>query len=156
VGERFEVVADAWEPVADAGLYAFNDAHAMMAFVGAGRRESARRVLEAQIEAMQQPGDNASFTRDVGHPVALAISAFGDRAYAETVRQIRSVRNIANRFGGSHAQRDVLDLTLIEAALRSGQQAVARALTAERAAMRPTSPLARLFVERAEGMKRAA
>ncbi len=156
VSDRFEVVADAWEPVADAGLYAFNDAHAMMAFVGAGRRESARRVLEAQIEAMQKPGDNGSFTRDVGHPVALAISAFGDRDYAETVRQIRSVRNIANRFGGSHAQRDVLDLTLIEAALQSGKQAVARALTAERAAMRPTSPLARLFVDRAEGMKKAA
>jgi hypothetical protein len=156
VGDRFAAVADAWEPVAGAGLYAFNDAHAMMAFVGAGRRQSAQRVLAAQIEAMQKPGDNASFTRDVGHPVALAISAFGDGDYAETVRQIRSVRNIASRFGGSHAQRDVLDLTLIEAALRSGQQAVARALTAERAAMRPTSPLARLFVERAAGMKKAA
>jgi hypothetical protein len=50
----------------------------------------------------------------------------------------------------------VLDLTLIEAALRSGQQALAAALTAERAAMRPTSPLARLFVERAVGLAKAA
>jgi hypothetical protein len=50
----------------------------------------------------------------------------------------------------------VLDLTLIEAALRSGQQALAAALTAERAAMRPTSPLARLFVERAVGLATAA
>jgi tetratricopeptide (TPR) repeat protein len=156
VGDRWEALADAWEPVADAGLYAFNDAHAMMAFVGAGRVEAARRVLAAQVAAMQRPGDNAAFTRDVGHPVAQAVQAFGARNYFDAVRLLRSVRNIAHRFGGSHAQRDVLDLTLIEAALRSGHEALARALTAERAAARPTSPLARLFVERADGMAQAA
>ena len=156
VGNRWDAVADAWEPVANAGLYAFNDVHAMMAFVGAGRRQSAKRVLGAQIEAMRRAGDNAAFTREVGHPVTVGIHAFGEGNYAETVRQLRSVRNIANRFGGSHAQRDVLDLTLIEAALRSGQQAVAAALSAERAATKPASPLARLFVERASSMAKAA
>jgi hypothetical protein len=156
VGNRWDAVADAWEPVANAGLYAFNDVHAMMAFVGTGRRQSAKRVLGAQIEAMRRAGDNAAFTREVGHPVTVGIHAFGEGNYAETVRQLRSVRNIANRFGGSHAQRDVLDLTLIEAALRSGQQAVAAALSAERAATKPTSPLARLFVERASSMAKAA
>jgi hypothetical protein len=156
LGNRWDAVADAWEPVADAGIYAFNDVHAMMAFVGAGRRQSAQRVLAAQIDAMRRAGDNAAFTREVGHPVTLAIHAFGAGNYGETVRQLRSVRNIANRFGGSHAQRDVLDLTLIEASLRSGHQAVATALTAERAAMKPHSPLARLFVERAVGMAKAA
>ncbi len=50
----------------------------------------------------------------------------------EAVRLLRPIRNIAHRFGGSHAQRDVLDLTLIEAALRSGQKALAAALAAER------------------------
>jgi tetratricopeptide (TPR) repeat protein len=156
VGDRWDVVADAWEPVADAAMYAFNDAHAMMAFVGAGRSASAQRVLSAQMAAMRGLGDNVDFTRMVGHPVSLAIKAFGEGNYGETVRLLRSVRNIAHRFGGSHAQRDVLDLTLIEAALRAGQQALAAALTAERAAMRPTSPLARLFVERAVGLARAA
>jgi hypothetical protein len=156
LGDRWDAVADAWEPVADAGLYAFNDAHAMMAFVGSGRRKSAQRVLAAQIDAMRRAGDNAAFTREVGHPVTLAIHAFGEGSYSETMRHLRSVRNIANRFGGSHAQRDVFDLTLIEASLRSGQQAVAAALTAERAALKPHSPLARLFVERAVGMAKAA
>ena len=90
-------------------------------------------MIEAQKEAMQRDGDNAMFTRKVGHPVVLAIKAFGDGNYAETLWRLREVRNIAHRFGGSHAQRDVLDLTLIEAALRSGQQSVATALAAERA-----------------------
>ena len=150
VGERWGAVADAWEPVADQSIYAFNDAHAMMAFVGAGRRASAQRLIAAQTEAMMaEYSDNAAFTREVGHPVTLAIQAFGDGNYGETARQLRSVRNIAHRFGGSHAQRDVLDLTLIEAALRAGRPALAQALSAERAAVKPHSPLARLFLERA-------
>jgi predicted unusual protein kinase regulating ubiquinone biosynthesis (AarF/ABC1/UbiB family) len=35
------------------------------------------------------------------------------------VRLLRPMRTIAHRFGGSHAQRDLLDLTLIEAAART-------------------------------------
>ena len=156
VGNRWQAVADAWEPHAGAGNYAFNDAHAAMAFVGAGRKQSLARVIEAQKEAMARDGDNAMFTRKVGHPVVLAIKAFGDGNYAETLWRLRDVRNIASRFGGSHAQRDIIDLTLIEAALRAGQQSIAAALAAERLATRPKSPLARLFVQRAAEMKTAA
>ena len=157
VGERWNALADAWEPMADCGIYAFNDMHAMMAFVGAGRRGAQQRIIEAQTASMMAEfSDNAMFTRDVGRPVALAIQAFGDGLYAETVRPLRSVRNIAHRAGGSHAQRDVFDLTLIEAAFRSGQHGLAKALSAERAAMKPTSPLAQLFVRRAAEMKMAA
>jgi tetratricopeptide (TPR) repeat protein len=148
VGDRWAALAANWAK-ASPGNYAFNDAHAMMAFVGAGLEAPARTLLEAQREAMRGNDDNATFTRDVGHPLTLAIKAFGDGSYAETVRLIRPIRPIAHRFGGSHAQRDVIDLTLIEAALRSGNHALARALAAERALARPDSPLAALFSRRA-------
>lgn len=151
LGERWESVADAWEPMASAGKYAFNDAHAMMAFVGAGRVGAARQVLEAQARALDAPGDNADFTLEVGQPVTRAILAFGEGDYGETVRLLRPVRNQAHRFGGSHAQRDLLDLTLIEAALRSGQQSLAWALCAERIDLRPASPAARTLSRRAQG-----
>ena len=39
---------------------------------------------------------------------------------------------LTQRFGGSHAQRDVLQRTLLESALRAGQLDLARALVAER------------------------
>jgi hypothetical protein len=156
VGDRWQEVANGWEPVADAGIYAFNDAHAMMAFVGAGRRDLQEKVLAAQVAAMECAGDNARFTREVGRPLTLAIKAFGEGKYAETVQLIRPVRNIASRFGGSHAQRDLFDLTLIEAAFRSGQQALAQALAAERVHVKPSSPLAQLFARRAGIAKLAA
>jgi tetratricopeptide (TPR) repeat protein len=149
VGDRWAALAANWAPKARAGNYAFNDAHAMMAFVGAGLEEPARLLLEAQRQAMAGEGDNAGFTRDVGHPVTLAIKAFGDGNYAEAVTLLRPIRSIAYRFGGSHAQRDVIDLTLIEAAFRAGETRLATALSAERAVARPDSPLSQLFVRRA-------
>ena len=149
VGDRWTAIAANWAPMAGAGNYAFNDAHAMMAFVGAGLAGPAATLIETQRAAMQADDDNAAFTRDVGHPVTLAIQAFGDGNYRETVRLLRPIRAIAHRFGGSHAQRDVLDLTLIEAALRAGDTALSRALAAERFDTRPTSPLSLLFVNRA-------
>ncbi|TGQ65428.1 MAG: tetratricopeptide repeat protein [Mesorhizobium sp.] len=148
VGDRWAALAANW-PKAGVANYAFNDAHAMMAFVGAGLDAQARTLLEAQREAMRGGDDNAAFTSDVGHPLTLAIEAFGKGNYAETVRLIRPIRAIAHRFGGSHAQRDVIDLTLIEAALRAGDRGLARALTAERSLVRPDSPLSALFSRRA-------
>jgi len=133
VGNRWTAVADGWEPIAASGNYAFNDMHAMMAFVGAGRDSAAKAVLEAQQVAMDGSGDNAAFTREVGHPATRAIRAFGDGDYAGTVELLRPVRSYAHRFGGSHAQRDLIDLTLIEAAARAGHDQLAAALLAERA-----------------------
>ena len=149
VGDRWQAVADAFAPHATAGNYAFNDMHAMMAFVGAGRADLAAQLLATQHAAMVGAGDNASFTRDVGHAVTRAIQAFGDGRTAEAVRLIRPARASASRFGGSHAQRDVLDLTLIEAAFRAGEHALEAALAAERVAAKPASPLAQLFARRA-------
>jgi hypothetical protein len=137
VGNRWDAIARNWEPVASAGNYAFNDMHAMMAFVGAGRVKAADAVLEAQRAAMDAAGDNAQFTREVGHAATRAIKAFGDGDYGETVRLLRPIRSYAHRFGGSHAQRDLLDLTLIEAASRAGQGRLAAALRAERANAKP-------------------
>ena len=156
LGERWQTVADAWAPMARAGNYAFNDVHAVMAFVGAGRLKAADVVIESQEAAMAGVDDNAAFTREVGHPVTLALKAFGTGDYAETVRRLRAVREIAHRFGGSHAQRDLLDLTLIEAALRAGQGALAKALCAERLSNRPESPLSRQFVQRTQALRVAA
>jgi hypothetical protein len=156
VGDRWQALAAAWTPMATAGTYAFNDAHAVMAFVGAGQRHLAVAVIAAQQEAVARPGDNAIFTAEVGLAVTQAILAFGDANYTRTAALLRPIRSIAHRFGGSHAQRDVIDLTLIEAALRSGDAGLASALTAERADRRPESPLSQLFLRRAADLAPAA
>ena len=145
IGDRFAQVAHTWAPVAGAGNYAFNDMHAMMAFVGSSREKEQQQVLNAQQAAMESGLDNAMFTRDVGSPATRAIQAFGQGRYAECVELLRPIRHIAHRFGGSHAQRDLLDLTLIEASRRAGFDALTTALIRERLALRPRSPLAALL-----------
>jgi tetratricopeptide (TPR) repeat protein len=156
VGNRWEAVADNWAPLATAGNYAFNDMHAMMAFVGAGRGKAQEGVLHAQAAAAETDGDNASFIHEVGRAATLAIQAFGDGNYAETIRLLRPIRHYAHRFGGSHAQRDVLDLTLIEAAARGDELPLARALIAERIAAKPASMSAKMLTQRAALLDRVA
>ncbi|MEW7975226.1 MAG: tetratricopeptide repeat protein [Candidatus Thiodiazotropha endolucinida] len=156
VGDRWQAIADGWTPIATAGNYAFNDLHAVMAFIGANRQDSIDAVIDAQKIAMERDDDNAIFTREVGYPLTLAFKAYADEDYQRTVELIRPVREIANRFGGSHAQRDILNLTLIEAALRAGKANLASALIAERMQRRPDSPLLRRFNQRAYDMRKAA
>lgn len=140
VGARWERLADAWAPSAEHAYYAFNDAHAVMAFVGAKRMDQAQRVVESLKQRASGTDTNAMMSRDVGLPLAKALIAFENGAYANCIELLLPIRTIANRFGGSHAQRDVIHLTLTEAALRAGAQRLARALAAERTQLKPTSP----------------
>lgn len=133
-------LAEAWAPIAEDGFYAFNDAHAAMALVGAGDWTRVERVLASLEHAAQGSGTNAMMSREVGLPLARAIASFGRGAYADAVDDLVGIRANAHRFGGSHAQRDIVHLTLVESALRAGQNALARALAAERAAIKRSSP----------------
>lgn len=150
VGDRWQPLAAQWAPIVPAGNYAFNDWHAMMAFTGAGRRDGQQAVLESLQAASRGDGDVARFAREVGLPAAQAVQAFGDGRHREAVRLLRSIRSHAHRFGGSHAQRDLIDLTLQEAAVRAGEGPLAVALAHERLARRPHGRLGRQLLQRAE------
>ena len=134
VGARFEAIADEWEAQleAEAGFYAFNDVHSAMAFAATGRDRSMAVVRNA-LAATARGGDvPAMMARDVGLPLAAGIDAFARGNYRQAIEHIEPVRDIANRFGGSHAQRDAITLTLIEASIRSGDTSRARHFIAER------------------------
>jgi tetratricopeptide (TPR) repeat protein len=140
VGARWLPLADAWRPIAEDGFYSFNDCHAVMAFVGAGDFEAANRVVASLECAARGQGTNAMMARDVGAPLARAFVAFGRSDYVTAIELLQQIRPYANRFGGSHAQRDIVHLTLVEAAIRGGQLPLARALAAERTELKRTSP----------------
>jgi len=143
-GGRFEMLADNWERrlEVERGFYAFNDLHAMLAFAATGRERAAQRLLDdMRSTAETGQGINVMMTREVGLPLCRAIQAFSRGQYRDAVERIVPVRDLANRFGGSHAQRDVLSLTLIESALRDGQAGLARHYIAERTVHKPASGL---------------
>lgn len=135
VGDRWTDLADLYERQPH-GLYAFDDAHAMMAFTATGRTDAARTVLAA-IAAPEHPHwRNVAAAREVGLPLAQGIEAFGQGAWRRCIDLLADVRGKAAGFGGSHAQRDIIDLTLIEAARRAGDGALEARFRSERSAAR--------------------
>ncbi|CAJ96961.1 Tetratricopeptide repeat protein [Cupriavidus necator] len=153
VGRRWQPVADDWLGRGAAGYYAFNDVHAVMASLGAHRPAAADQVRAALERAALGNGTNAMMSRDVGLPVADALIAFDQGDYSTAIDLLMPVRLIAHRFGGSHAQRDIVSLTLLEAALRGRRSNLAIALTAERAALKPMSPSLHRLVQRADSCR---
>jgi len=143
-GDRFAALADAWSTRTGlAPWYAFNDVHATMALAGAGRLGDARAViarLERYVaESHRAPGTNVAMTADAGLPASRAVLAFVEDRHDDVVAELLPIRATLQRFGGSHAQRDALQRTLLVSALRAGRLELASALLSERLAARDTS-----------------
>jgi tetratricopeptide (TPR) repeat protein len=149
-GDRWQGIADRWQPLIEDRLYAFNDAHAMAALLGAGRDAEVERLLSVLAATASQQTDNGVMTREVGLPLCRGLVAFHRGQYATALELLRPMRNIAHRFGGSHAQRDLIDLTMLAAAARAGDRNQLRALANERLALKPRSPLARRYRAQAQ------
>lgn len=146
LGRRWTDLARRYEALWVPGYYAFNDLHATMAFLGAGQPDQIERIIAAQSAA---EADNVMFSQQVGLPLIKAFVAFHEGSYREAIPLLQSVRGISARFGGSHAQRDIIELTLIEAAIRGGEVELAQSLGRSRLQTRHDSPLAQLLARRA-------
>jgi tetratricopeptide (TPR) repeat protein len=150
VGQRWEELAAKYGQSAEVGFYAFNDMHAVMALVANGQQTEAEKWLAEMHEVEHLTTSNGVMTRTVGLPIARAICAFGRQRYDDVVSLLMPVRHRAHAFGGSHAQRDIVHRTLIEAALRAGQATLAHGLLEERRALRPDCPFTWQQLRRAE------
>jgi tetratricopeptide (TPR) repeat protein len=140
VGTRWSELADCWSQTAEGGFYVFNDLHALIAYAFAGREQDVNRLLTTLERSAAGSGTNAENLRAVGLPVALAIVALAAGRPGEALERLLPVRSRSYRIGGSHAQRDLLQLTVAGAALAAGNARVARALAAERTELKPASP----------------
>ena len=74
-----------------------------------------------------------------GLDVILGVIAFARRQYPSAVKLLGQARRHATVVGGSQAQRDAIDLTLLAAAAGSGDGALVQAPVAERVARKPTA-----------------
>lgn len=148
VGARWQELAYAWDAHANGHSYAFNDWHAAMAWLGAGREDDVQH-LEAKLRAAGQHSEATRWAVEIGADLVAGFAAFWRGRFDEAIELLWRSRAITNRFGGSHAQRDVIDWTLTEAALRGGRRAMAEALAHERLALRPHSGMNQDFLHRA-------
>jgi len=134
-----------------AGQYAFNDLHAVLALLGAGEQACAERWVarcaERVLVAEDVRRDNHGMSREVGLPLMRGLLALARGDADAAVDAMYPARQVAQRLGGSHAQRDLIDQTLLAAAARGQRAGPGRALLNERRMAKPTTPLTRHWME---------
>jgi tetratricopeptide (TPR) repeat protein len=149
-GDRWRPLAEAWARLLAPGFYPFNDMHAIMAFIGNGELGRAWEVVAA-LERVVAAGGAATggaattgwaMTSAVGLPVCRSLAYFGAGQYEQVLGELLPIRTRIHEFGGSHAQRDAVERTLLEAAIRAGQMDLASALVSERLSVRECSTYA--------------
>ncbi len=140
---RWGDLAQGWDLTPrDAGHSAFNDVHMLIALIGLRDMVRAQSLFAAvQRRAERGSDSNAAMAREVGLPLMRALLAFDSGEATEAIRLLAPLRETAHRFGGSHAQRDLIDQTLLAAcAMPNGERALGRALLNERLLARGATP----------------
>lgn len=100
----------------------FADMHSALAFAMSGDQEALRRIID-------NPKGPAA---DLLVLIARGFDAFARGDWAAVVREIEPVLQQHERVGGSRAQRDLLEYTVVCALLRNGQDEKARQLISTR------------------------
>jgi len=141
VGDRWESLATGWETRLDEPWYVFNDMHAVMAFVGASRESDATEVIRGLEKYVSTPQSNTNWemTRQIGLPVCRALLHHANGEFRQTALTLEPVLDQLFTFGGSHAQRDVVHRTYIDALVRDGQISAAQTCLQARLSDRPSS-----------------
>jgi len=146
VSARCAKLVEGWD-LSDsaAGYYAFNDVHAVLALLGAGEVARAEgwvaRCAERAMAADDARRSNHGMAREVGLPLMRALLALARGEADAAADGLYAARSLAQRFGGSHAQRDLIDQTLLAATARGSRSALGRALINERLMAKPLTPL---------------
>ncbi len=122
-----------------AGL-TFADVHNAVIFAVTGDHESSSR-LAAELRA----GIGKQWAADVAEPIARGFEAFARKDWSGACDAIAPTFDSLVRIGGSRAQRDLVENTLLAALLRAGRIEEAKAMIARSPERHPTRPVRELF-----------
>lgn len=139
VGERWEALAEKCRGHKTDQSLAFIDVHHAISLSAAGG-DDAKELLAAMNNYAETSGDdNARVTEALGLPLAEALVAHRAADNDFVVETLLPIRYELHRLGGSHAQRDLFSMVLIDATLKSGRVNVAKMLVSERLGRLPNN-----------------
>lgn len=140
VGDRWHALAEKCKSHRTDQALAFIDVHHAISLSSANL-EDAKSLLEAMESYSRSSGDdNARTTAEIGLPLARALVAHRAKDHDAVVETLLPIRYKLHLLGGSHAQRDLFSMTLINSAMASGRTNVAKMLISERMARSPKNP----------------
>eukprot|EP00095_Tigriopus_kingsejongensis_P000655 maker-scaffold1335_size46909-snap-gene-0.13 protein:Tk00655 transcript:maker-scaffold1335_size46909-snap-gene-0.13-mRNA-1 annotation:"predicted protein" len=124
----------------------FYDFHPLVTLLFSGEREAALKLKEEILDQAKGLVDRPThYTCMVSAKVGLGLCegaiAYVDQDYAATVKHLNPIRyDVFELLGASHAQKDVIHLLLLDAAMKDGQTQLAEQLLAERFAWSGSKP----------------
>jgi tetratricopeptide (TPR) repeat protein len=120
---------------------AFVDVHRALACVATGDPEGIGAVV---MELEQRAAAGRSPAGEVVPQLAAGLAAYGRGDWARAITSLEQALAGTVRIGGSRAQRDLIENTLLAAYIKDGRAAEARKLVAAHADRRPSVPVAGL------------
>ncbi len=100
----------------------FADIHAALAHAMAGNEEFLRKLIDG----------NSGFAGDIVPAVAKAWKAISEKKWDKAREELETASSEFERFGGSRAQRDLLEFTYVNVLMRTGNKANAQKILLER------------------------
>ncbi|XP_071101465.1 tetratricopeptide repeat protein 38-like [Haliotis cracherodii] len=153
VGERWNNVYDVCRPHIDDHILAFNDVHMLLACLGAKKSDAVKQLMDSLKQFVKNNrGHNQAVTEEVGETLCEAFVAYNNGDYAKAVDLLKPIRYKIINIGGSHAQRDIFNLFLIQAAIKSpsaDHHKFARSLLMERKALKENAPMTDRLIAKA-------
>ncbi|XP_013418392.1 tetratricopeptide repeat protein 38 isoform X3 [Lingula anatina] len=153
VGERWNEILETCQSHVGDHVQCFTDAHILMALLGAKEKEIAKQMMDSiKSFAVKGRGHNHEVAAEVGVPLCEAFEAYDNGDFGKAVDLLYPIRYKVIKIGGSHAQRDVFNLFLIQAALKSQEKKhhkIARILLNERKALKENSPMTDRLIQKA-------
>ncbi|MEL7171489.1 MAG: tetratricopeptide repeat protein [Pseudomonadota bacterium] len=137
-------VGDRWQKLAEVAAKRHHDEelifvslHYMMALVSAGGDADVKALMDHLEAWAEKPTTQGKVVARVGLDIARALADMRGGRAREAYDRLAPIRYDLDPIGGSHAQRDVFQMLLIDAAMRAGETGHATSLLAERVAERP-------------------
>ena len=130
VGDRAGTLFEDIEGLLGEPVAVFNDWHAVMSAGLAGAHEVCERLIV--VNGSARGGTNRRAIDAAGLQLLEGFAAFASGDNDRALRRLVDMPPKAHVVGGSHAERDVIDLTLMAAAARSGNVPLAETLLATR------------------------
>ncbi len=127
VGGRWDAAATVVREQAGGSVLAFVDAHYALAL--------------GSVPPLEERGTTARVHAAAGRAACEAAVAWRHKDHARVVEKLAPVRKGLWRIGGSHAQRDLFVLMLLDSAVRTGNAGLAATLRGDRAKSRPAGKL---------------
>ena len=124
-----EEISEQASPAAVTPGPAFRDAHAALAFAASGDDD---RLAGVKTRLRELAGQGDALAKEVTLPLVKGIGAFAVDRYDDAVRHLEPVFPQLARIGGSHAQREVFEDTLLESYIRAEQYDKAEDMLRER------------------------